>query len=60
MIEVTLWGCEQTGRITCSDSRCTGSYLRAAIETKPRAKRHVTPLNVWLKLEGAEFFEDWA
>lgn len=54
-----LWLCEQTGRVTCSNDTCTGSYLRSAVKHQPTARRHITPLNIWTRVTATEARETW-
>lgn len=41
---MTLW-VSNGGVITCANHG--GAYLQAAVEARPKARRHTTPLDVW-------------
>jgi hypothetical protein len=51
----TLW-MDDNGRIICG--RHAGSYLSSAIDARPRASSHRTPLGTWDRLD-AMFREEW-
>lgn len=40
------------GRVACKAHG--GSYLAAAMLARPRARRHVTPLDVWWRITAAD------
>lgn len=49
------WSNDQQGTIYCSDH--AGSYLYHAIQSKPKARRHRTPLGDWSLMTEAEVIE---
>lgn len=41
----------QNGRIVCDNETHAGSYLTAHLDMKPKAKRIVTPLDDWVRID---------
>jgi len=51
----TMW-IDDNGRILCAQH--AGSYLRTAIDARPRARTHRTPIGTWDRMD-AMFIEEW-
>lgn len=50
----TFWA-DTNGRIVCENHG--GNYLQSAIASKPKAKKHSTPITIWEKLSEDEVQE---
>lgn len=48
---MTLW-VSNGGVISCANHG--GAYLQAAVEARPKARRHTTPLDVWDRIDDNE------
>lgn len=48
---MTLWA-SNSGVISCTTHG--GGYLQASVKARPNARRHITPLDVWERLNDDE------
>jgi hypothetical protein len=50
--DMALWVGKQSGKVYCT--KHAGSYLQAAIQSRPKAVSHTTQLDQWVGVTAAE------